>query len=136
MTGRSELQESEEKIMKKELATRCELALMGMAQPISKEELNEVIPYIASAIGVKCDTDEVIDRMFQYTKATPRHFVMNTIMGEMMCLTVTLDDGESDYLLEDENGVFSSVYNFTFPDCSELGYTFFKVRNGASRRIA
>lgn len=121
--------------MKRELATRCELALMGMTQPITKEELNEVIPYIASAIGVKCDKDEVIETMFQYTKATPKHFVMNTICG-MQCLTVTLDDGETPYLLEDEEGVFSSVYNFTFPDCSELGYSFFKVRNGASRRIA
>lgn len=114
---------------------KCELALMGIAQPISKEELTEVIPYVASAIGVKCDTDEVIDRMFQYTKAKPRHFVMNTICG-MQCLTVTLDDKETTYLLEDEDGVFSTVYNFTFPDCSELGYSFFAVKGGASRRIA
>ena len=121
--------------MKKELATRCEFALMGIAQPITMDELKEVIPYIASAIGVECDTQEVIDQMFKYTTATPKHFVMNTIHG-MKLLTVTLDDGESDYLLEDEDGVFSTVYNFSCPDFSEIGYSFFAVKNGASRRIA
>ena len=121
--------------MRKELATRCEFALMGITQPITMDELKEVIPYIASAIGVECDTEEVIQQMFKYTTATPRHFVMNTLCG-MSCLTVTLDDGETPYVLEDEDGVFSSVYNFTFPDCSEIGYSFFAVKNGASRRIA
>lgn len=122
--------------MKKELATKCEMALMGYTQPITKDELKEAIPYIASAIGVKCDTDEVMSQLFKYTESTPKHFVMNTIMGEMMCLTVTLDDGETPYRLDDEQGVISTVYNFTYPDCSEMGYSYFAKRDGVFKRIA
>lgn len=123
--------------MKKELATRCEMALMGFTQSITKEELKDVIPYIASAMGVKCNTQEVIDTLFKYCgKLTPKHFVMNTIMGEMMCLTVTLDDGETPYVLDSEDGILSTTYNFTYPDCSEMGYTFFENNGGTYRRIA
>lgn len=122
--------------MKKELATKCEMALMGFTQPVTKEELKEAIPYIASAIGVKCDTDEVMNTLFKYTESTPKHFVMNTIMGEMMCLTVTLDDGETPYVIDSDEGVLSTVYNFTYPDCSEMGYSFFANRAGGIKRIA
>lgn len=120
----------------KELATKCEMALMGITQPITKAELELAIPYIASAIGVECDTKEVMHQLFKYTESTPKHFVMNTIMGEMMCLTVTLDDGETPYCLDDEDGVISTVYNFTYPDCSEMGYTYFAKRDGVFKRIA
>lgn len=122
--------------MKKELATRCEMALRGVAVTIKKEEVKDAISYIASAIGTRVNADEVFDTMFQYCSKGYEcgHLVCNTI-EDMYCMSITIKTQGEKYDLTDEDGVLCSVYNFTFPDCSELGYCFFKEKNGYVRRI-
>lgn len=121
-----------------ETRTKAEMMLMGITQPVTKSELVEIIPIIQSAIGSNIPCNEVMEQLFKYTQegTVPRHAVMNTLMGSMKCLTVTLDDGETPYVIDSEFGVLSTVYNFTCPDCSEMGYTFFSTKNGFVKRIA
>lgn len=121
-----------------ETRAKAEMMLMGVTQPITKSELVEIIPIIQSAIGTDIPCNEVMEQLFKYTQegTVPRHAVMNTLMGSMKCLTVTLDDGETPYVIDSEFGVLSTVYNFTCPDCSEMGYTFFSNNNGLIKRIA
>lgn len=119
-----------------ELMTRCEMALMGVAVSIEKEEVKDAISYIASAIGTEVNAEEVFDTMFQYCSEgfDVGHLVCNTI-GDMYCVSVTIKYEGEKYDLTDEDGVLCSVYNFTFPDCSELGYCFFAEKSGYIRRI-
>lgn len=123
-----------------ETRTKAEMMLMGITQPVTKSELVEIIPIIQSAIGSNIPCNEVMEQLFKYTQegTVPRHAVMNTLMGSMKCLTVTLEtaDDDTEYDLISEDGVLSTVYNFTFPDCSEMGYTFFSTKNGFVKRIA
>lgn len=122
--------------MKSELKTRCEFALIGMTSPIKNEELKDVLQYISSAVGSQDKVEDIIEIMFKYCNEgyEVKHFVCNTI-GDMSVITITIAyDGEK-YDLEDEDGVLCSVYNFTYPDCSELGYCFFENKNGYIKRI-
>lgn len=122
--------------MKSELKTRCEMALMGITVSIKKDEVKDAIQYIASAVGTEVNADEVFETMFKYcsTGFTVKHMVCNTIEN-MYTMSVTIAYKGEKYVLDDEDGVLCSVYNFTFPDCSELGYCFFKKVNGYFRRI-
>ena len=126
--------------MKTSTLNKAEMILMGFVKELdSKEELEQIIPVIQRAIGDKTPTDEIITQLFKYTQdgTIPVHAVTNTICG-MKCLTVTLEtpEDEDTYDLLSEDGVFSSVYNFDCPDCSELGYSYFAKQNGRLKRIA
>lgn len=46
---------------------------------------------------------------------------LNTIMNEMVVLTLIFKDTGEIFDIEDPNGVFCFCYNYTYPDCSELG---------------
>lgn len=121
--------------MKNELKTRCEFALMGIAQPIKETEVKDVISYIASAINDGVDVEEVFNTMFKYCSEgyEVKHFTTNTI-EDMFCLTVTLSYPDEIYDIEDGR-VLCSVYNFTAPYCSELGYCYFKRTPQGIKRI-
>lgn len=124
--------------MKSELKTRCEFALMGMTSQITNEELKDAINYIASAVGSEESADNIIKEMFKYCDKgyEVKHFVCNTI-EDMALLTITIKaKSDKTYNVLDEDGVFCSVYNFTCPYCSELGYSYFEEdKNGFLRRV-
>lgn len=123
--------------MRSEEKARCEMMMMGFTEPIrSKEHLEEVVRYSEKAMGTDIPVEDVMEQLFKYTVegTIPKHAVFNRIMG-MRCLTVTLQAPKEKYDILSEDGVFSSVYNFDAPDCSELGYTFFENRFGAIKRI-
>lgn len=124
--------------------TKGELVLMGITTPIdNNEEAIEVLNYVQKVLGasfpiVMEDSKKIVnDYICQYRPNVVKHMVANMI-NDMIMITFTLDDGEQTFpdRLDSEYGVFSYVYNVTYNDCSEMGYTFFKMdKDGIYRRI-
>lgn len=128
-----------------DMATRCELALMGKVVEVhSKEEVNAMTRYILSAIGHADDykdLDMVKDRICRYSENNEvKYLVCNTILGHMKCITYLLastsDDEEETFPapFEEDYGTgtpcsFCYVFNTDADDgCSEFGDCFFQKR--------
>lgn len=119
---------------------KAEAVMMGFTQKVdSNEEAEYIISYIAKTLGHSVTGEEVFKEATQYTKEAKIEYVsVSTIMDMVMLalpMTTKEDKGKKLNIL-DRDGVFSYVYNFDCPMCSELGYTFFEERNGRLRRIA
>lgn len=129
--------------MKNEMATRCELALMGKVVPCTTDEVQSMTEYIFSAIGK--DPDKLVDivenAIQKYSKSNEvKYIVCNTLMGDMKCITYLLESTSDD---EDERfpAPFSEDYGTGYPSafcyvfntdndwCSEFGDCFFEKKN-------
>lgn len=116
------------------LNAKAEAILMGMTQPVdSNEEAQYICDYIARVLECEVTGEEIIRLATRYAKGYQiRYINVSVVMGmRMLCLPLT-ETRNSELKLYHTDGVFSYVYNFDAPDCSELGYAFFDKKN---RRI-
>lgn len=128
--------------VKSEMATRCELALMGKVVPVnSNSEVQAMTEYLISAMGN--DPSKLVDilenAICKYQKNEVKYLVCNTVMG-MKCITYLLastsDDEEEKYPapFEEDYGsgypsAFCYVFNTESDWCSEFGDCFFEKRS-------
>ena len=134
--------------IRNEMATRCELALMGKVVPVnSNDEVQMMTEYMMSAMGK--DTSDLVDivenAICKYSKNNVKYVVCNTIQG-MPYITYLLecasDDKEEQYPapFEEDYGTgypcaFSYVFNLDCDWCSEFGDTFYhKMSDGFYHR--
>lgn len=118
----------------------AEAALMGFVVEVkSPEHLKHMIGYVLWTLKQDPKAEENAESIFKdihefNSEGTPvSHFAINNYNIGTLMTFVRDEDMKS---LADENGVLSYVYNMTYPDCSELGYTFFQVVRGQFKRIA
>lgn len=124
-----------------ELNARAEALMMGFV--IKREDIDSIkyiIDYVSKTLRKTVTADEIIKEAYKYIKEKDKvHVVglsLNTLMEEMQVLTLIFkEDEEDNFDIENEDGVFCYCYNYTCPDYSELGYSFFKNENGRIHRI-
>lgn len=127
--------------VKEEMATRCELALMGAVVDVhSNEEAVMMTEYILNVIGKELDNDLIKDRICKYEKTNKvRYLVCNTIDG-METITYLIEDGGAEPLEEDYDSgypcAFCYVLNLVEDLFSEFGDCFFENRMGIYHRIS
>lgn len=136
--------------IKEEMATRCELALMGKAVEVNgNNELQAMTDYILGALDKSeqyKNLDIVKDRICRYSKKNKvTHLVVNTskICG-FRHITYCIDTQEEDEPkpFEEDYGsgcpcAFSYVFNVDADDCSEFGDCFFKkLSDGFYHRVS
>ena len=120
--------------IKKELATKCELAMMGKVIPCNNEEVQAMTEYIITTLKASNEylemEEDILSKINQYGNHRVKYLVCNVIMGEFNCITFLLDDDEEPIPqdLETDDGVFCYVYNVTDPMLSELGCCFFEKK--------
>ena len=136
--------------MKKEMATRCELALMGKVVECTNEEVQEMTVYLLNAIGKdgsKCVN--ILENAIQkYSKDNNvKYIVTNTVMG-MPCISYLLESSSEDEEerypapFEEDYGsgypsAFCYVFNTACDWCSEFGDSFFeKKADGYYHRVS
>ena len=134
----------------KEMATRCELALMGKVVPVNSDsEVQEMTEYLFSAMGN--DPNKLVDilenAICKYQKNEVKYLVCNTVMG-MKCITYLLENGSEDpeemypAPFEEDYGTgtpcsFCYVFNTESDWCSEFGDCFFeKKSDGYYHRVS
>lgn len=127
--------------MRSELATRCELALMGKVVPVKdNSEVQDITNYVLSAVGVESeDFNNVVENHInRYSKNNVKYVVCNTVEG-MRCITFLLENATEDeeYAypapFEEDYGskypcAFCYVLNLDVEYFSELGDCFFEMR--------
>lgn len=137
--------------IKNEMATRCELAMMGKVVPINdNSEVQAMTEYIVSAIkGDEFDLVDIVkESINRYHENKVKYIVTNTVMG-MPCITYLLDSGVDE---EDENyypapftedygtgypSAFCYVFNLESDWCSEFGDSFFEEKaDGYYHRVS
>ena len=130
--------------IKSEIATRCELAMMGKVQKCSSEEVIAFFDYIKSACGyddMYNDIDVLKDRIKKYTDTNEVKYITTYRLYGMPCvcflLESTSDDEEERYPapFEESYGTpykcaFCYVFNLADDDmCSEFGDVFFTKKS-------
>lgn len=123
-----------------QLHAKAEVILMGIAQPVDcNEEAELLVDYMLDVLNHnEVEGKDVIKDAIKYCKnGKIRHITTNTIEDmAMITLTLETDEDEGKYDVTSPNGVLSYVYNVTCPLFSELGYTFFEIKNGKLHRYA
>lgn len=132
--------------MKREMVTRCELALMGKVVPCESNEVQEMTKYLMSAMGH--DPNKLVDilnvTIRKYNKESEVNFIVcNTVHG-MPCITYLIDphDEETPAPFTEDYGTgfpasFCFVFNTESDWCSEFGDCFFEKRaDGYYHRVS
>ena len=137
--------------IKSEMATRCELAMMGKVIPVNdNSEVQSMTEYIVTVI--KGDAKNLVDilenAICKYNDNKVKYLVVNTVHG-MPCITYLLDSGvdkdHEDYYpapFEEDYGSgypasFCYSFNLDSDWCSEFGDCFFqKQRDGYYHRVS
>lgn len=129
--------------IKSEMATRCELALMGKV--VEVRDNSEVVPmteYMMSAMGIEksLNPNFLEDSICKYSQHKVKHLVCNTVM-DMRCITYLLEiskpEGDEEYYpapFTEDYGTgcpcaFCYVFNLDCDWCSEFGDSFFKKKS-------
>lgn len=124
-----------------EMQARLEMSLMfGSVVRISERDVINVMNYLSSAlgyteIGSRANGAEIAKFLRERTEAKPVAVSCSTICG-MPCATIILQDEGEELDIASAYGVFSYVYNFAAPECSEFGYSFFERMGNGYHRIA
>lgn len=139
--------------IKSEMATRCELAMMGKVVPVnSNDEVQAMTEYIVKAVKGEEQAKDLVDILKEsinkYHENTVKYLVCNRIM-DMNCITYLLDSGvdeeDEEYYpapFEEDYGsgypcAFCYVFNLESDWCSEFGDCFFsKHRDGFYHRVS
>ena len=137
--------------IKSEMATRCELAMMGLVIPVNdNSEVQAMTEYIMTVI--KGDADNLVDilenAICKYNDNKVKYLVVNRV-HDMPCITYLLDSGvdkdDEDYYpapFEEDYGTgypasFCYVFNLDSDWCSEFGDCFFeKKADGYYHRVS
>lgn len=131
--------------VKSEMATRCELALMGKVVPCTNNEVQAMTEYIYSAIGK--DPDKLVDILAnaiqKYDKSIQvKYIVTNTLMGQFRCITYLLEAEDCPKPFEEDYGSgypcsFCYVFNTSDDWLSEFSDCFFEKRaDGYYHRVS
>lgn len=120
--------------IKSEMATRCELAMMGKVVRVSDDEVQTMLEYMTPAIGGQIPSEDVLNtHIRRYNKKLHvTHMVCNTLMGYMSCVTFIVKGSapkEEEKLPKKDFYKLCYVLNLTCPDCSELGDCFFSTKS-------
>ena len=121
-------------------------ALQGILTPLpdDRECQEQILSLMDDLGGIKLahSAKEVIDKALRFYDegAKLTHVVVNKLYGTDVVITLLVSDEEcpitSDADILSRNGVLGYCYNATYPDCSELGYSFYaKHRDGTIHRI-
>ena len=130
--------------IKREMATRCELAMMGKVIPVNdNSEVQSMTEYIVTVIKGEDYASKLVDilenAICRYQENKVKHLVVNTVHG-MPCITYLLDSGvdkdHEDYYpapFEEDYGSgypasFCYVFNLDSDWCSEFGDCFFQKK--------
>lgn len=120
----------------------AEMSMMGFTVAIESEEhLSHLVKYVLNTVkgeyhyDLEEKTKEVVENATRKYRSgkdkSIQWFTVNsTAFG--LCLTFVRDKGSA----TKKNGVLAWVENIDYPDCSELGYTYFEDSKGKVRRIA
>jgi len=132
---------------KNEISARAGAALMGMFVSVKgdaeviKGMLNYFDVFFKNANQPGIDADEVLRLAFRYVEdktTVITHIGVNTL-DDMVLITLPLktagEIAERGYGLDSKDGEFCFCYNATYPDCSELGYSYFKKDGLGYKRI-
>jgi len=132
---------------KNEISARAEAVLMGLFIPVKgdaeaiKGILNYLNVFFKNTNNSEIDTEEVLRLAFRYVEdktTVITHIGVNTL-DDMVLITLTLKNAEEiaerGYTLDSKDGEFCYCHNVTYPDCSELGYSYFKKDNLGYRRV-
>ena len=125
------------KKMTSEMATRCELALMGKVIPVnSNDEVNEMTNYILRAIGNdRAEDVNIMEQIHYFTKKNEvKYLVCNTLYGEFKCITYLLKSPGVPAPLKQTYGTgypcsFCYVFNTDVEFLSEFGDCFFEKKS-------
>lgn len=128
--------------IKNEMATRCELAMMGLVVPVNdNSEVQPMTEYIVRAVGKEATVVDILENAIcKYQDNKVKYIVCNVIQG-MTCITYLLDSG----LTEDDEDyypapfitdygcgfpcAFCYVFNLDSDWNSEFGDCFFEKRS-------
>ena len=137
--------------MKNEMATRCELAMMGKVVPVNgNSEVQPMTEYIVKA--VRGEHTELVDilknAINRYQQNEVKYMVCNRVHG-MTCITYLLDSGVAEDHEDFYPAPFSTDYGTGYPCsfcyvfnlesdwCSEFGDCFFeKKADGYYHRVS
>lgn len=139
--------------IKSEMATRCELAMMGKVIPVNdNSEVQAMTEYIVQVIKGEDQANKLVDilknAINRYQENEVKYLVVNTVM-DMPCISYLLDSGlptgHEDYYpspFETDYGTgypvaFCYVFNLESDWCSEFGDAFFeKKADGYFHRVS
>lgn len=125
--------------LKKEMETRCELALMGKVVEVnSNDEVQAMTDYILAVLGREVEELDIMgDHINKYCLNKVDYLVCNNVHG-MLCITYLLENNEEDgdeypKPFEEDYGsghpcAFCYVYNVDVDYFSEFGDCFFEKR--------
>jgi len=132
---------------KNEISARAEAVLMGLFIPVKgdavaiKGILNYLDIFFKNTNNAGIDADEVLRLAFRYVEdktTVITHIGVNTL-DDMVLITMPLKTSEEiaqcGYTLDSKDGEFCYCYNVTYPDCSELGYSYFNKDDLGYRRV-
>ena len=130
--------------MTNEMATRCELAMMGKVVPInSNDEVQAMTEYIVKVVHneVEREVSDILKvAINKYHENQVKYIVVNKVMG-MPCITYLLDSGvdkkDENYYpapFKEDYGTglpcaFCYVFNLVSDWCSEFGDCFFEKKS-------
>ncbi len=120
--------------------TKAEIALRGIAVEINtNEEAIDVLDEIAVILEEDFTGARVFKEAVRYCKGVEIEYLSVNTLDDMILIALTMttdeDEEEEPYDILNNNGVFGYVYNVTYPDCSELGYSFYELKNNNIVRI-
>lgn len=112
-------------------SAKAEMILMGMMQPVSNaEEAIYIIEYILKVLDNETTVTglDVFNDAHKYCDDGIIQYIhVGTVCGmKMIALPMTTAEDTEPFDIVNPDGVFGYVYNVDDPQCSELGYTFFK----------
>ena len=120
---------------------KAEMCAMGFTIPVNRvEETKHIIGHLVYLInGLKEDealVNEIYEKAMKYNSDNARiSHIQVQRYSEIGTLLTLVRDKEMRYITQPD-GVMSYVYNFNYPDCSELGYVYFQKVDGGVTRIA
>ena len=125
-----------------EIGAKAEIAMMGRHVPVEANEVQGVIQYILDTMHKSTTAEEVIKDALKYAKdKTIVYIGTSRLMGiynviNLVLKAKTKNAKNPDMTEKNRNGVLAYCYNMDAPDCSELGYMFFKETPAGFVRIS
>lgn len=119
------------------------MAVLGVTvDVISNEQLKFMVDYILYLLKEEQNVAHDLDSAETILEAVNKYNSNNVPVSHLTVnftefgILLTFVRDEEMKTLTQESGVLSYVYNLTHPECSELGYTYFRDEDSLVRRIA
>lgn len=102
------------------------------------EEVPYILNYMFKTLEIDTTGEEVVKEATKFIKEEYYFRFLHlctTEFGRMITIAIEVPSEDENFDVVSEDGVFCYVYNMDAPDCSELGYCFFKTMNNRTVRI-